>query len=131
MEQAIQHLRTSSVPGSVLLTDYESGLLLSYYVCHKDITHAGEAVGLFYHSQCGDYESVSLLPRLWVFRANTFPSQISSLSKTIPPGRQVWLFQAGFIVDREPDFQAILGQYGCAEPQKFGANILICRLELH
>jgi hypothetical protein len=128
MEHAVQYLRASAVPGSVILTDYESGLLLSYYVCHKDITHAGEPIGSFYHSQCGDYESVSLLPRLWVFRSDTFPAQISDVARSISHKQQVWLFQAGFIVDREPGFKAVLAQYGCITPKEFGANILVCRL---
>jgi uncharacterized membrane protein len=128
MTQAVDYLRTSAAPGSIVLTDYESGLLLSYYLCHKDITHTGQPTGFFYHSQCGDYESVSLLPRLWVFRAETFSSQISDLRRGMQ-GRQIWLFQAGFIVDREPEFQALVGQYGCSNPRKFGANILVCRIE--
>lgn len=130
MTQAVAYLRTSAAPGSVVLTDYESGLLLSYYVCGKDITHSGQPIGFFYDSQCGDYESVSLLPRLWVFRANEFPAQMAELEKSLPSNREVWLFQAGFIVDREPEFQALLSEYGCQTPRKFGGNILVCRIRL-
>ena len=72
MEQAAAYLRGSAAPGSIVLTDYESGLLLSYYVCGSDITHTGELTGYFYFSRCGEYEAASLLPRLWVFRAETF-----------------------------------------------------------
>ncbi|MBO0910317.1 MAG: glycosyltransferase family 39 protein [Acidobacteria bacterium] len=128
MEKAVAYLKASAPPGSVLLTDYESGLLLSYYLCGTDITHAGEPVDWFYQSRCGEYESVSLLPRLWVFRIDTFPEQMRELAPALPPGREVWLFQAGFIVDREPEFQALLADYGCASPEKFGANILVCRI---
>jgi len=129
MKQAVAYLSTSAAPGSIVLTDYESGLLLSYYVCQKDITHSGQPIGFFYHAQCGNYQSVSLLPRLWVFRAETFPSQISELAKSSLEDHQVWLFQAGFIVDREPEFQALLAKYGCAEPRRFGANILVCKIQ--
>ncbi|HKW16037.1 MAG TPA: glycosyltransferase family 39 protein [Terriglobales bacterium] len=129
MDEAVEYLRAAAPAGSLILTDYESGLLTSYYVCDKDITHAGEPVGFFYHSQCGDYESASLLPRLWVFRADGFPAQLSELAKSISRNQQVWIFQAGFIVDREPQFQALLAKYGCNAPRKFGANILVCRIE--
>jgi hypothetical protein len=44
--------------------------------------------------------------------------------------QEIWLFQAGFIVDREPEFQALLAQYGCSSPRKFGANILACRIKV-
>lgn len=132
MEAAVRYLETSAPPHSVIVTDYESGLLLSYYVCHRDITHAGAPAGFFYRSRCNGYESVSLLPKLWVFRAETFPQQMEQLAETLPPSSsdQVWLFQAGFIVDREPEFQALLSRYGCSSPAAFGDNVLVCRIEL-
>jgi Dolichyl-phosphate-mannose-protein mannosyltransferase len=132
MQQAVAYLRDSATPGSIVLTDYESGLLLSYYVCGADITHTGELTEFFYISQCGGYQSASLRPRLWVFRADTFPMQLQKLVKNEPArfrGREVWLFQAGFIVDREPEFQTTLGRYGCASPRRFGSNIVVCRIE--
>jgi len=129
MEQAVAYLHASAAPGSIVLTDYESGLLLSYYVCGADITHSGGLTEFFYISRCGEYESASSLPRLWVFTADAFPAQMQTL--TVPVrGHEVWLFQAGFIVDREPEFQALLERYGCASPRKFGENILVCRLRL-
>ncbi|HZR64470.1 MAG TPA: glycosyltransferase family 39 protein [Terriglobales bacterium] len=126
--EAVRYLRTSAPAGSVVLTDYESGLLLSYYLCDRDITHSGEPSGSFYLSQCGEYESASVLPRLWIFRAETFPTQVNELARSVHSAQQVWLFQAGFIVDREPGFQTLLGQYGCDRPRKFGANVIVCRI---
>jgi hypothetical protein len=133
MKQAAGYLRESAPPGSIIVTDYESGLLVSYYVCGADITHTGQLTKFFYIARCGQYISASLLPRLWVFRAETFPEQMQKLAKDGPEqlrGPEVWLFQAGFIVDREPEFQALLGQYGCGSPRKFGENIMVCRIEV-
>ena len=88
---------------------------------------------LFYPTQCEDYESVTLMPPLWVFRANTFPEQLPELQRTLAAnhleGREMWLFQAGYIVDREPEFRTLLSQYGCT-PQDFGPNIFLCRISL-
>jgi Dolichyl-phosphate-mannose-protein mannosyltransferase len=133
MDQAVGYLHASVPAGSIILTDYESGLLLSNYVCHFDITHSDERTASFYRSTCGNYESASLLPRLWVFHTDAFPEQMQEFAKAEPVllrAHEIWLFQAGFIVDREPDFQALLAQYGCSSPRKFGANILACRIEL-
>ncbi|MCU1268894.1 MAG: putative rane protein [Acidobacteriaceae bacterium] len=133
MDQAAGYLGASVPDGSIVLTDYESGLLLSYYLCHADITHSGEPKSFFYRSPCGNYNAASLLPRLWVFRADTFPQQMQELAKSEPAlmrAHEVWLFQAGFIVDREPEFQSLLAQYGCSSPRKFGPNILVCRIGL-
>jgi 4-amino-4-deoxy-L-arabinose transferase-like glycosyltransferase len=133
MQQAVAYLRGSAPPGSIVLTDYESGLLLSYYVCGTDITHTGDRTEFFYISQCAEYRSASLLPRLWVFRADAFPMEAQALVKNQPAllqGRQVWLFHAGFVVDRETEFHTMLGRYGCSSPQEFGANIVVCRIWL-
>jgi hypothetical protein len=46
------------------------------------------------------------------------------------PGAVLWLFQAGFLVDREPDLRAELAQYGCAGPRNFGQNIFLCQLTM-
>jgi hypothetical protein len=57
--------------------------------------------------------------------------QVQDLAKNEPPrGRETWLFQAGFIVDREPEFQELLKKYGCPAPRRFGANIVVCRIEI-
>jgi hypothetical protein len=129
MREAVSYLRESAAPGSVILTDYESGLLLSYYVCGADVTHTGELTEYFYVSRCGEYQSASLLPRLWVFRADSFPMQLETLVRNQPAsGREMWLFQAGFIVDRELEFQELLQKYGCSAPRKFGPNIVVCRI---
>jgi hypothetical protein len=130
MNGAIRYLRASANAGSTILTDYESGLLLSYYLCGRDITHPGTPSGSFYFSQCGNFNSASLLPRLWVFRGASFPAEAAELGNNVPGGQPIWLFQAGFIVDRETEFQSLLAQYGCPKPQKFGANILVCRISL-
>ena len=130
MEEAVAYLHGSAAPGSVVLMDYESGLLLSYYVCRTDITHSGELSKYFYLSRCGQYQSASLLPRLWVFRADTFPIQVKDLVTAPLGGREMWLFQAGFIVDREPEFRELLVKYGCPAPRKFGENIMVCRIEV-
>jgi hypothetical protein len=128
MASAVEYLQRSVPPGSIIVTDYESGLLLSYYVCHKDITHPGQPEGEFYYAQCGPYQTASLLPRLWVFRTTQLPAQLREVAARTSAGQQMWLFQAGFIVDREPELQALLAGHGA--PQKFGANILICRISM-
>lgn len=130
MQQAVAYLHGSASPGSVVLTDYESGLLLSYYLCGDDITHSGRLTEYFYISQCGEYQAASLLPRLWIFRAGAFPVQMQTLARLPMSGHEVWLFQAGFIVNREPEFQALLQRYGCPSPRKFGANIVVCQMDL-
>lgn len=132
MDGAVSWIHASVPSNSIVLADYESGLLLSYYICHKSVVQTQPPLQLFYPAQCGDYESLTLLPRLWVFQAANFPDQAQQLQQSFSreQSQQVWLFEAGFIVDREPDFQALLAQYGCPKPKRFGANIFVCQISL-
>jgi hypothetical protein len=136
MYAAADWVGASLPPQSIILADYESGLLAGYYICHKNIVQTAPPFQLFMPSQCGEYESVTLLPPLWVFRATTFPDQMRGLQRTLvhhqlDQGRQLWLFEAGYIVDKEPEFRALLAQYGCGKPQEFGPNIFVCRISLN
>jgi hypothetical protein len=47
------------------------------------------------------------------------------------PGTKVWFFQAGFVVDKEPELRTLLQQdYGCTMPHAFGENIFVCEITL-
>ena len=124
MEQATEYLRRSVPKASLILTDGEGSLLLSYYFCHCLISSE--------ESRCGEDRIIVLDPRQWLLRAETFPSQMQNAQKRygLPPGTKPWLFQAGFLVDREPELRAEFVQYGCASPQGFGQNIFLCQLTL-
>ena len=134
MHAAADWIHASVPPHSILLADYESGLLAGYYICHKNVVQTAPPFQLFLPSDCGDYQSLTLLPPLWVFRADTFPDQMRELQRMLArnhqldEGRQIWLFQAGYIVDKEPEFRTLLEQYGCNRPQEFGPNIFVCRI---
>lgn len=46
------------------------------------------------------------------------------------PESRAWLFQAGFVVDKEPELRALLRRYGCVKPQEFGQSIFLCEMTL-
>lgn len=134
MRAAADWVRGSVPSNSIILADYESGLLAGYYICHKNIVLTTPPYQLFYPTGCENYESVTLMPPLWVFRASTFSEQLTELRRTLAAnhldGRPVWLFQAGYIVDKEPEFRRLIAQYGCRTPQEFGPNIFVCQISL-
>lgn len=134
MHAAADWVRASVPPNAIILADYESALLAGYYICHKNIVQTTPPYQLFYPTACERYESVTLMPPLWIFRASTFPEQLEELQTTLAAhqlqGRPVWLFQAGYIVDHEPEFRGLISQYGCTKPQEFGPNIFVCEISL-
>jgi 4-amino-4-deoxy-L-arabinose transferase-like glycosyltransferase len=136
MHAVADWVRASVPPHSLILADYESGLLAGYYICGKNIVQTVPPYQLFLFSECGNYESATLIPPLWVFNADMFPEQMRELKQTLiqnhkpDESREVWLFQAGYIVDKEPKFRTLLADYGCIIPRQFGPNILVCRISI-
>jgi hypothetical protein len=117
----------------LIFTDLEGELLLSYYFCHSKVGQSEGPIQPLLESRCGEDQVISLDPRLWVFRAQTFPAQVKDAQQKygMVSGTKLWVFQAGFIVDREPDLRAELRQFGCVSPRNFGENILLCELTLN
>jgi uncharacterized membrane protein len=133
MVQAVDYLNHSLPKDSLVFTDLEGGLLLSYYFCHSKVVQLQPPIQPFLESPCGQHQVISLDPRLWVFRAQTFPAQLEAARQKygLGAGTTLWVFQAGFIVDREPDLRAELRGFGCVSPRNFGENILLCEWTLN
>jgi hypothetical protein len=130
MDSAITSLRRSALSDSILLTDYEGGLMLSYYLCSSKVVEI-QTSQPFLESRCGDYRVVASAPELWSYDARTFPAALGALRQKFTPGADntAWLFQAGWIDDKQAAWIAELGQFGCRDPQLFGQNILLCRID--
>ena len=132
MMQAMDWMHRSLPPNAIIFTDLEGGLLLSYYYCHSSVVQLYGEVSAFKESPCRGARVIAIHPKLWIFRAETFPADLQNMEQTfgLSPATPVWVFQAGFMVDKEADFRVTLRGFGCAAPQNFGANILVCRIAL-
>lgn len=143
MSRAVAELRASAPPGSVLLADYESGLLLGYYVCPQGVVRIFPSAEAFASADCGAYRVLSPTFRDWRFVAGTFPGDFAAALALLPaqsqspagpgstapaPAVQVWLFYAGWINDSAPEMKRELAAFGCPTPKAFGENILLCQL---
>jgi 4-amino-4-deoxy-L-arabinose transferase-like glycosyltransferase len=132
MNQATSYIRRSAPPGSVLFTDYQGALMLSYYFCPARIVPFEQPKQSFFKSDCGNYQVVTFTRTLWSFDPGIFPDTLREMHQTYGLGADpVWLFQAGWIDDNEDSWIAELKQNGYDEPQNFGRNILVCQMTLH
>jgi dolichyl-phosphate-mannose-protein mannosyltransferase len=129
MSDAMNWLRREAAPGSVFLTDYEGGLMLSYYLCPHRVVEI-ETTQTFLYSACGDYRVIASSPDLWSYDAQTLPAALRQLQQEYKPGGETdaWLFQAGWIDDKQAEWIAELSQLGCRSRRLFGQNILLCRM---
>ena len=132
MNAATSFLRRSVPGGSVLFTDYQGALMLSYYFCPTRLVPFEQPPQPFFKSDCGNYQVITFTQTLWSFEATTFPKTLREMKQTYGIGSDatVWFFQAGWIDETEDKWIAVLKQDGCDEPRNFGPNILICRMTL-
>lgn len=132
MEEAAASLERSAAPGSILLADYESGLLMGYYVCGHGVVQMFPPFQAFVENDCGAYKAFTARPQDWKFEANDFPRHLAELSHdyNLAPATKVSLFYAGWITDSTPALIPQLQRFGCPAPQQFGENILLCQIVL-
>ena len=132
MHEAISFIGQSVPKNSLIVTDHEGRLALDYYLCHT-FASVHPPLQPFYETGCGGYDLIFKDPSRWIFRASTFPDDMKTLRQMYPlaPGTKAYFFQAGFVVDKEPDLRALLEKdYDCVMPRKFGENILVCEITL-
>lgn len=129
MTAAMSFLRQPTPSGSVILTDYEGGLMLSYYLCSSPVVEIKTPQPLV-DSPCGDYKVTAASPELWFYDVQTLPAALEGLQHRHPAGPEskAWLFQAGWIDDKQAEWIAELAKMGCRDPRLFGQNILLCRI---
>jgi hypothetical protein len=127
MENAVGYLRQSAPPGSVLLADYQSGLLFGYYACNHAIVQVFPPLQRFAKADCSPYSVITAGTQEWRFNADDLAGQLANVQDTygLAPGTKVWLFDAGWITDLAP---ALSSENRCSAPRTFGENILICQL---
>ncbi|HZP16779.1 MAG TPA: hypothetical protein VFB00_02360, partial [Terriglobales bacterium] len=112
-------------------TDDQGGLLLSYYLCGTRVAQIEQQpFQPFLKSRCGEHWVISLDPDLWIFKAETFPETMRSAQQIygLNRGTPLWLFQAGWFIDKEFAFRDELRSYGCTAPQAFGRNMFLCQI---
>jgi hypothetical protein len=83
-----------------------------------------------FKSPCGTYSVISIDPKRWSFKPDTFNATLRDVQQTFnfSPGTPLSFFQAGWFIDKEPELREELNQVGCSAPQEFGKNIFLCRI---
>ncbi len=129
MQAAVADLRASAPPGSILLADYQSGLLLGYYVCGHGIVQVGAMLPLA-RSGCGPYVAITTGPLQWSLQPEELDEELASLAQTyhLAPGTKVWWFDAGSLGRPAPRLGRKLERLGWPDSRSFGDNILLCQL---
>jgi hypothetical protein len=121
----------AQVPQSDLIfVDYQTRLLLGYYLCPEQPVPFSAPVGSLEQFPCNGYRTVAAAPNLYIFTVENFLPMWNKLLRDVPlkSGQAVWIVQAGWEVDLARELQSTVSEFHELTPQSFGRNISIFKL---
>ncbi len=130
MTRATEFIRSQIPPSEPIFVDYQTRLLLGYYVCPEQPVPFAASIGSLEQVQCGNHRVASAGPDLYIFTAENFLPRWNELMRalSLKPGERVWVIQAGWDVNLSNDLQRKLPQFQSVNAKWFGKNIAIFSL---
>jgi hypothetical protein len=128
MSDAIRFLRFQT-SDQALLTDYQSGLVLSFYLCDRQTALPfGENSDRLLRWQCGERAVLTSLRSQQGLNPPDLLPAIEQSWNALPQEQSLWLFQTGWIEDQKREWSTALQNAGCADALNFGSNIRLCNI---
>jgi hypothetical protein len=131
MVRALGFLHAQVPQSDLIFVDYQTRLLLGYYLCPEQPVPFSAPVGSLEQFPCNEYHVVAAAPNLYIFTAENFLPMWNELLRDIPlkPGQAVWVVQAGWEIDLARELQSTAPEFRELTPQSFGRNIAIFKLK--
>jgi len=124
MQQAISSIN-SLPPGSVIFTDAQGNMVLNYYLCNDAMALPFTPQKPLLKFRCGQYYLLTSMAAETGFDRATFPELLSRAMRENANETTLYLFQSGWIDDKEEDWISELRGLG-GNPRNLGPNILLC-----
>ncbi len=130
MVRAVGFIHAQIPQSDLIFVDYQTRLLLGYYLCPDQPVPFSAPVGSVEEFQCGGHQAVAAGPDLYTFTADNFLPRWSELSRSLPlkSGQAIWVVQAGWEVELAHELRSRFPEPRGLNPQLFGRNITILRL---
>jgi hypothetical protein len=130
MVRAMGFIHAQIPQSDLILIDYQTRLLLGYYLCPQQPVSFAAPLGSMEEFECNGYRVVAAAPGLYIFNAQNFLPRWNQLLRTagLKSGQSVWVVQAGWDVDLAQQLQESLTEFRELNPQSFGRNITILRM---
>jgi 4-amino-4-deoxy-L-arabinose transferase-like glycosyltransferase len=127
MQQAMSYLRQLP-PNSTIFTDQQGSMVLNYYLCDERMPlPIFEPSPALLKLPCANDSVLTAASTQAGFNRSTFPVVLRKAWPLAPGQGEVYLFQSGWIDDKEEDWRAELRSLG-GNPRNFGPNILVCEI---
>jgi hypothetical protein len=121
----------SQPDGSVILADYQGSLVLEYYLCGKQgWLPFGPTPRAVVSAHCANHTLLTLVGSQNSFEPEDVAPVMQQAWSSVPPSVSgLWLFQTGWIDNRQSEWASHLHEIGCGEIHNFGENIRVSRCE--
>jgi hypothetical protein len=132
MVRAMGFIHAQIPQSDLIFVDYQTRLLLGYYLCPQQPVPFSAPVGSLEEFRCNGYQVFAAGPDLYIFTAENFVFRWDQLlqSVSLKSGQAVWVIQAGWEVDLAQDLQSTVPEFRELAPQSFGRNITIFKLKV-
>lgn len=124
MQQATNAIE-SLPPESVIFADAQGSMVLNYYLCGEAMPLPVTPEKLLLKFRCGQYYLLTSMEAQTGFDRAAFPELLSRAMQENARETILYLFQSGWIDDKEEDWLIELRRLG-GDPRNFGPNILVC-----
>ena len=106
-------------------------MAINIELAHRNIVQVFFPLDRFSKERCGSYTVIASWPQQWQFEAGELTPALDAAVQRyqLPPGTELWLFEAGWTPADPAKVAAELSSLGC-KPQRFGSNIRICRIPI-
>ena len=130
MVRALGFIHAQVPPSDPIFVDYQTRLLLGYYLCPEQPVPFSAPVGSLEQFSCNGYHVVAAGPDLYTFTAGKFVPRWDQLVHSVAPkpDQAVWVMQAGWEVNLAHDLQSTVPEFRGLTSQSFGRNISLFRL---
>ena len=132
MIRAMGFIHAQIPQSDLIFVDYQTRLLLGYYLCPQQPVSFTAPVGSLEEFQCSGYQVVAAGPDLYTFSAENFLPRWDELLRSFPlkPGQSVWVVQAGWEAYLSHELQRKFSEFRELNPLSFGRNIAIFKLTI-
>ena len=126
MAAALSHIRQTIPPRDVILADYQSAIILVYYLCGpQTILPVGTFNLPASRVRCNGYTIGSF--QTWSLEPAFFLSNFEKMvqAQRLKSGDRVWVFESGWGVSLGEQLPWTSAKFHCLAPKNFGANISV------
>lgn len=131
MKAALDHIHETIPPGGLIMTDYQSALLLVYYLCGPELILPTGTFNLpASRVKCNGYTIASY--QAWKMQAPFFLSDFAKIAEAqrLTPGVNIWVFQSGWGPTLAQELPSASPRLRCVRPKTFGENISVIPLRV-